>query len=129
MLHLRRAHEKFLDVQLIQKQCSPHPVNSQTDVGLTVGNFQKLLDVLSVNENTINNIITLYIIMLYVIQTSESETTSTSSPTQSMKSYAIPKLRREKKWITEVLLSNNIYFPYQWCCVTSIVLYLVYCLF
>lgn len=37
--------------------------------------------------------------MLYVIQTSESETTSTSSPTQSMKSYAIPKLRREGKWI------------------------------
>lgn len=52
------------------------------------------------DENTINNIIMLYIIVLYIIQTSESETTSTSSPTQSMKSYAIPKLRREEKWIT-----------------------------
>lgn len=29
-------------------------------------------------------------------QTSESDTTSTSSPMQSMKSYAIPKLQRRK---------------------------------
>lgn len=52
LLYLRRAHEQLLNVQLVQKQCPPHTMNSHTDVGLTVGDFQKLLDVLHVIENS-----------------------------------------------------------------------------
>lgn len=54
LLYLRGAHEQLLNVQLVQKQCPPHSVNGHTDVRLTVGNFQKLLDVLRVTENTVN---------------------------------------------------------------------------
>lgn len=78
-------------------------MNSHADMGFTVGNFQKLLDVLNLKKKPKQNpALTMYAysilyIMLHLIQTSESETTSTSSPTQSMKSYAIPKLSNISK--------------------------------
>lgn len=89
-MYLRGSHEELLNVQLVQKQRPPHAVNGHTDVGLAVGDFQKLLDILNVTENNVN----IRCILekqrremgMFAPQTSESDTTSTSSPMQSMNS-------------------------------------------
>lgn len=40
------VHKQLLDVQFVQQQCPPDSVHGHTDVGLAVGNLEKLLDVL-----------------------------------------------------------------------------------
>ena len=55
LLYLRRPHEELLNVQVVQKQGPPDAVNGHADVRLAVGNFQKLLDVLNLTENNVND--------------------------------------------------------------------------
>ena len=55
LLYLRRLHEELLNVQVVQKQGPPDAVNGHTDVGLAVGNLQKLLDVLNLTGNHVND--------------------------------------------------------------------------
>lgn len=90
VLYLRGSHEELLNVQFIQKQGPTYTVNSHTDMGLAVRDFQKLLDVLNGTENSVNIVYVTEtdrnIRFATAAQTSESDTTSTSSPMQSMKS-------------------------------------------
>jgi hypothetical protein len=50
-LYLRGPHEELLNVQFIKEESPSHAVDGHTDMGLTVGDLQQLLDVLSREEN------------------------------------------------------------------------------
>lgn len=89
-IYLRGSSKKLLNVQLVYKQRPSNPVNSHANVGLAVRNLQEFLDVLRMIEPIIK--------VCHVFkcqrgkkkenspQTSESDTTSTPFPIQSMKS-------------------------------------------
>lgn len=50
-MYLRGPHEELLNVQFIKEESPSHAVDGHTDMGLTVGDLQQLLDVLNRKEN------------------------------------------------------------------------------